>query len=185
MKTLKITTVTIIAVIASVFFFGCEDATEQEIARHQIPVPDGGWIPKPTNGEIPYVKRIVKRDFREAKGWRIIWGGNIGGEYNVSQKIPGIFSTVTGSVNSIQYLNNTNYKNTDNADMWLFNNLKSTSETDGLTKTNYTKKTRFKLSLSKKCRKCFRIKSCICLGIIWCFKVSISFIRSLNLCKPS
>ena len=147
MKTLKITTVTIIAVIASVFFFGCEDATEQEIARHQIPVPDGGWIPKPTNGEIPYVKRIVKRDFREAKGWRIIWGGNIGGEYNVSQKIPGIFSTVTGSVNSIQYLNNTNYKNTDNADMWLFNNLKSTSEPDGLTQTNYTKKTR-----SAKCR---------------------------------
>lgn len=94
----------------------------------------------------PPVVTVVKKDFAKAKGWRISWKG---GSYTSEtvQKVPSIFSTITGAVHSIHFLNNTSWGNTDNADMQLyFGDLRSTSNLASLTQKSGLKKTTFKLS---------------------------------------
>src|SRR5690606_23951263 len=130
--------------VGSLFFFSCEDPVDNELSNRYVPSGEYGIPPQKP---FPYVKRVIKQDFRNAKGWRIVWGG---GEVDWGSddvyKIPAIFSTITGAVNSIQYLNNTSPQNTDNADMWIYFSLNATSKISTLDYDNHTRKTRFKLS---------------------------------------
>ena len=89
---------------------------------------------------------VIKKDFPQAKGWCITWKG---GKYDSStaDKVQSIFSTVTGAVNSVHFLNSTSPGNTDNADMMLyFGDLKSTKSITSLTHKSGLKRTSFKLT---------------------------------------
>jgi len=94
----------------------------------------------------PPVVTVVKNDFAKAKGWRITWKG---GSYNslTADKVQSIFSTVTGAVNSVDFLNKTSWGNTNNADMMLyFGDIQSTKSVSQLTNSSGTKHTSFKLT---------------------------------------
>jgi hypothetical protein len=98
--------------------------------------------------QLPTVK-VIKQEFTHAKGWRITWNGGIVSSDNWT-KIQSIFSTVTGSVNSIHFLNNTSWENTDNADFMLYSgDLTATSEISQLTKKSALHATTFKLTSMK------------------------------------
>ncbi|OUC15504.1 MAG: hypothetical protein B0A82_06035 [Alkalinema sp. CACIAM 70d] len=99
----------------------------------------------PGNNQSLPVVNVTTQNFTNAKGWRITWTGGVISDTNWT-KVQSIFSTVTGAVNSIQYLNNTSWGNTDNADFMLYFGLKATSEVSQLTKANALKETHFKLS---------------------------------------
>ncbi len=125
------------------FLTACEDHL-QDIASP--PQNSEGIIVSPGDNNLPYIKKVIKKDFPGAKGWRVVWGGGTYTSEN-AHKVPSIFSTITGAVNSVHYLNNTSPQNTGNADMQIyFGNLKATSQINSLTYNNHTKKTRFKLS---------------------------------------
>ena len=116
---------------------------------HGTQPPQKNQIPPNIKGTNPYhppIVTVVKNDFDKAKGWRITWK-SVGGEAPPFKKVQSIFSTVTGAVNSIDYLNGTGWHNTDNADMMLyFGDLSSTNKVSQLTQESGLKKTRFKLS---------------------------------------
>ncbi|WPP50754.1 hypothetical protein [Catalinimonas niigatensis] len=143
MKTQINSFIILIISMGSILFFGCEDPMGDELSHRFSPTDE--IISNPPHKNLPFVKQVIKRDFDGAKGWRIVWGG---GEWDVSdvQKIPSIFSTVTGSVNSVLYLNNTSPQNTDNADMSIYFSLAATDQIGSLNYTTRTKKTLFKLS---------------------------------------
>jgi hypothetical protein len=107
------------------------------------PFPDfeqdsGGNQPLPT-------VEVIKKDFANAKGWRLTWKGGVITDENAT-KVQSIFSTITGAVNSIDFLNNTSWGNTNNADFMLFNGLKATSAISQLTQKTALHATTFKLT---------------------------------------
>jgi len=103
---------------------------------YKAPNPGGTRIEPP---------QVIKEEFAHATGWRIIWE-DTGFENETWQKYPGIFSTVNGSVHSINYLNNTSWQNTDNADMYLlFEQVTATTRPE-LTHQAHVKATEFKRS---------------------------------------
>lgn len=92
------------------------------------------------------VVTVIKNNFTGATGWRVTWKGGIITSSNANS-VQTIFSTVTGAVNSVKYLNAVSSGNTDNADMQLyFGKLTATSEVDDLTHVAHVKDTRFRLS---------------------------------------
>lgn len=92
------------------------------------------------------VVTVIKNNFTGATGWRVTWKGGIITSSNANS-VQTIFSTVTGAVNSVKYLNAVSPGNTDNADMQLyFGKLMATSEVDDLTHVAHVKDTRFRLS---------------------------------------
>lgn len=104
-------------------------------------------LPIGTSGDnsLPTFK-VIKQEFTSTKGWRIIWDG---GSYSSENwtKVPSIFSTVSGAVNSIDYLNKTSWNNTNNADIGLyFGKLQAPSEIKELNQKDGLKATKFKLS---------------------------------------
>jgi hypothetical protein len=112
----------------------------------------GGVKPPPlkikaANPYHPPIVTVIKKDFDEARGWRITWKSVAGSDPTPQNKVQSIFSTVTGAVNSVDYLNGVSAKNTDNADMMLyFGDLRSTHKVPQLTHKSGLKKTQFKLS---------------------------------------
>jgi hypothetical protein len=101
-----------------------------------------------TNGgenTLPIVT-VIKNNFSQTTGWRITWSGGVITP-ETAQKIQSIFSTITGAVNSVKYLNATSPANTDNADMQLFfGKLRATSEISQLSNVGSLKQTKFRLS---------------------------------------
>ena len=92
------------------------------------------------------VVTVIKNNFSGATGWRVTWKGGIITSEN-ADRVQSVFSTITGAVNSTEYLNAVSPGNTDNADMQLyFGKLKATSEVSDLTNVTELKETRFRLS---------------------------------------
>lgn len=88
---------------------------------------------------------VIKNEFSGARGWRISWAGGILGD-STAKNWRKIFSTVTGSVNSVNFLNATGVVNTDNADMSLWGRLSATSKLGELNQVGVLKNTKFRLS---------------------------------------
>ncbi|MES2733042.1 MAG: hypothetical protein V4714_14935 [Bacteroidota bacterium] len=147
MKTLK--SVYSSALALSLFFTSCSDESITPAVRNTntsnrqaVAVDD---ITSGQENTLPVVT-VIKNNFNATTGWRVTWKGGIITSENVHQ-VQSIFSTVTGAVNSVQYLNGASWGNTDNADMQLFfGKLKATSKISQLTNVSGLKETRFRLS---------------------------------------
>lgn len=147
MKTLK--SIYSSALALSLFFTSCSDeSVKPSVNNTNTSHQQEGTVDNITSGQentLPIVT-VIKNNFNNATGWRVTWKGGIITSENV-HKVQSIFSTVTGAVNSVQYLNGTSWGTTDNADMQLyFGKLKATSKVSQLTNVSGLKETRFRLS---------------------------------------
>ncbi|MEM9675252.1 MAG: hypothetical protein ACFB15_28535 [Cyclobacteriaceae bacterium] len=142
MKTLKLSTLAFVIILSSLSLFSCEETIESDFQQY----PSSEAFANSGSNRIPTIKRITRQDFPDAIGWRISWfGGNLHSN-NDFNKVPAIFSTVTGTVRSVNTLNNSSSQLTKDADMWLYNNLKAPRKLFNLDHLNHAKRTRFKVS---------------------------------------
>jgi hypothetical protein len=136
-------------VALSLFFTSCSDETitpsvkdPNASSRQGITAAD---ISGGQENSLPVVT-IIKNNFNATTGWRLTWKGGSYGSDNV-HKVQSIFSTVTGAVSSVHFLNGASWGTTDNADMQLyFGKLKATSTVSQLKHVSALKETRFRLS---------------------------------------
>lgn len=98
-------------------------------------------VPDPTQ---PIVT-ITRNEFSGARGWRISWRGGLFEPENGNAQRR-IFSTVTGALNSVNFLNASGVANTDNADMYLWGRLVAPSQMGSLNQVGVLKNTKFRLS---------------------------------------
>lgn len=99
----------------------------------------------PRDNGIP-APEVIKEEFPEAIGWRITWDdSNINSEN--WKKYAGIFSTLDGSLYSIEDLNSDDSQKTVNADIFLpFGNIGAPSRSSSLSNQYVAKNTKFKRS---------------------------------------
>lgn len=132
----------------SLFFTSCNDESVTPSSRDANASSRQGITDDFKNGQentLPVVT-VIKNNFNATTGWSVTWKGGIITSENVHQ-VQSIFSTVTGAVHSVQFLNASLWSNTDNADMQLFfGKLTATSKISQLTNVSALKATRFRLS---------------------------------------
>jgi hypothetical protein len=88
---------------------------------------------------------VVRQDFPAATGWRITSKGGIYSP-ETAKDLQQFFSTITGAINSMNFLNGTSWSTTDNVDMSIWGRLKATSTIPGFVHVSALKNTLFRLT---------------------------------------
>jgi hypothetical protein len=135
------------ALALSLFFTSCNDESVTPSSRDTNASSRQGAIEDFKNGQgnsLPPVT-VFKNNFNATTGWNVTWKAGSYSSDNVHE-VQSIFSTITGAVHSVKFLNG-DWSDTDNADMELFfGKLTATSKVSKLTHVSGLKATRFVLS---------------------------------------
>jgi hypothetical protein len=147
MKTFKYT-FAVAALSSTLIFTSCSEEGVAPLSNNTTPLHQHTAIDGISSGNentLPIVT-VIKNNFAGTTGWRITWKG---GSYSSEtvHNVQSIFSTITGAVNSVNFLNAVSWGNTNNADMQLFfGKLKATAEVTQLVNETALKQTLFRLS---------------------------------------